>query len=101
MASELVFSPWRLQFKRLISSTQDELRIVAPFYSEEAVHFILTKARRKVSKYFIFALSERAVKSGVQSIPAIKKIQNDTSSEVKFIKIYTPNSSLLIKILRL
>lgn len=86
MASKLVISPWRKIFERFISTTRNDLRIAAPFYSDDMVKFILNNTGKKVSKYFLLALSERAIQTGAQSTTAIRMLHDDISCQVKFVK---------------
>jgi hypothetical protein len=86
MASELITSPWGTIFERFISSARKELLISVPFYSKETVKFILTKAGNGVSKRFLLALSENAVRTGVQSTAAIRMMREDKTCSVQFIK---------------
>ncbi len=85
MASKLITSPWRTIFEQFVSSAQNELRILVPFYSRDTVKFILTKARKDVSKRFLLALTENGVKSGIQSTAAIKMLLKDKKCSVQFI----------------
>ena len=84
--AKLITSPWRIKFESFIKSARNELRIAAPYYSNEAVKFILTKARKDVPKRFLLALSENAVRTGTQSIAAIRMMRDDKSCRVQFVK---------------
>jgi len=58
MASELVVSPWRAKFESIVVAAKKELRIAAPYYTEDTIRYILTHTGKQVKKYFLFALSE-------------------------------------------
>jgi len=86
MGSKLITSPWWPMFENFISSAQNELLIMVPFYSNDTVKFILTGAGKGVSKRFLLALTEDGVRSGVQSTAAIKMLLKDKLCTVQFLE---------------
>ena len=60
--------------------------IVAPYYSEDVIRYILKNTRKHTAKKILLALSEQDVQARVQSVPAIGHLRQASSCEVRFIR---------------
>jgi hypothetical protein len=80
----IIKSPWRKEFRAIISTAKDTLRVAAPYYRAGPVRDVL-KHSKGCKKLFLLTLSERAVRAGFQSTSALKAIKGDRRSQVRFL----------------
>ncbi len=85
-AMTILLSHWRRQFASFLAKVKRRLRVAAPYYGDDAIRTILDNTNKRIEKSFILALSDRGVEASSQSIAAIKRIEADPLSRIRFIR---------------
>lgn len=81
---QIINLPWRIKFEEFVASARNELRIAAPYYSEEIIRTILNRSKA-THKYFLLRLSDGGIRDRVQSTEAVRLLQRH-ACKVKFAK---------------
>lgn len=64
-------TPWLNYFCNLVRNTQEELFVVAPFFSKKIIQKIVTYARPRVKLRFLLGANPRAIAEGVSDYEAL------------------------------